>query len=98
MMGFPSYSVLLLRAVECAARWSLPYPHGAYETFSYTLGLYVGSRMHIAMITTIFSWRCECGARIGVIGESEGDNPAATSVAECPQCGDERLIRAVGKI
>ena len=54
--------------------------------------------MHIAMITTIFSWRCECGARIGVIGESEGDNPAAASVAECPQCGDERLIHAVGKI
>jgi hypothetical protein len=50
------------------------------------------------MIKTVSSMRCDCGARIRVIGESEGDIPPAISVAECPQCGDEQVIYAAGKI
>jgi len=44
------------------------------------------------MITMISSWRCKCGVNIKVEGEYERARPLATSIAQCPKCGDRQVI------
>jgi hypothetical protein len=56
-----------------------------------------GYRMPAVMVTLVSTGRCKCGTRIKVIGETEHDNTSASSVAECPQCGDRQTIHT-GKI
>jgi hypothetical protein len=46
------------------------------------------------MITSVSTWRCKCGIRIKVVGETDRRQPHVTSVAECPNCGDEQIIYA----
>jgi hypothetical protein len=45
------------------------------------------------MVTLVSTWRCKCGTRIKLIGETETDNLAPSSVAECPRCGDRQTVR-----
>jgi DNA-directed RNA polymerase subunit RPC12/RpoP len=44
------------------------------------------------MITTISTWRCRCGTRVKVIGQTPKDKPSATQYAACPTCGDKQII------
>jgi hypothetical protein len=44
------------------------------------------------MITTTSTWRCRCGVNIKVVGETERKKPLATSIAQCPKCGDQQVI------
>jgi hypothetical protein len=47
------------------------------------------------MITSVSTWRCKCGIRIKVIGESDPANAGQTVKAACPKCGDEQVINAM---
>jgi hypothetical protein len=44
------------------------------------------------MITTVSTWRCKCGARIKVVGQTPKGQPSPTQPAACPQCGDTQMI------
>jgi len=44
------------------------------------------------MIRAVFSWRCRCGVRVKVIGETEQQNSMAESVVKCPRCSNEQII------
>lgn len=44
------------------------------------------------MITAVSTWKCKCGTRIKVIGETPKDRPSATQVVACPACGDKQTI------
>lgn len=44
------------------------------------------------MITAVSTWRCKCGVRIKVIGETPKDKPSATQSVSCPTCGDSQTI------
>jgi hypothetical protein len=46
------------------------------------------------MVTAVFSWRCKCGIRVKVIGETEGDNRTARTAVKCPGCDEEQILRA----
>jgi len=46
------------------------------------------------MLNVVFSWRCKCGIRIKVIGETQKRNPTATSLVKCPRCNDEQTVTA----
>jgi hypothetical protein len=46
------------------------------------------------MVTVVAAWRCDCGIRIKVIGEIEAHHALASSIAECPRCGDQQLVYA----
>lgn len=59
--------------------------------FCYVLGIECAA----SMITTVSTWRCKCDTRIKVVSETPKDNPLATSMAECPKCGDQQVIYGV---
>jgi hypothetical protein len=42
----------------------------------------------------VFSWRCKCGVRVKVVGETDSDNPTAKTTVICPSCADEQIIGA----
>jgi hypothetical protein len=44
------------------------------------------------MSTAVLSWRCKCGARLKVLGETDQDQPLAVSVARCPECLEMQVI------
>jgi hypothetical protein len=44
------------------------------------------------MINTVATWRCKCGVRIKVMGETELETPQASCLAECPNCGDRQTV------
>jgi len=46
------------------------------------------------MIKTVSIWRCKCGARLKAVSESQAEQPSATSVAACPQCGEQHVVDA----
>jgi hypothetical protein len=46
------------------------------------------------MIKAVFVWRCKCGIRIKVVGETSKSDPTAKAVVKCPECGDEQIIAA----
>jgi hypothetical protein len=45
----------------------------------------------------IATLRCKCGLRLKVEGEIAKEDPQATSLAECPNCGDQQVVY-VGRI
>jgi len=47
------------------------------------------------MIMSVSTWRCKCGIRIKVVGESDPAKAGETITAACPECGDEQVINAV---
>jgi hypothetical protein len=44
------------------------------------------------MINVVFSWRCKCGARVKVLGETDAANPTAKSTVKCPGCNDPQTL------
>jgi hypothetical protein len=46
------------------------------------------------MVRAVFTWRCKCGVRVKVIGETNQKNPMTTSAVKCPACGEEQIIVA----
>jgi hypothetical protein len=46
------------------------------------------------MNKAVFSWRCQCGMRIKVVGETDPGDPAAKATVKCPGCGDEQTLSA----
>jgi len=51
--------------------------------------------MILSMSTVVTTWRCKCGARLKVLGETEQDQPLAVSVATCPDCLNTQVIHCV---
>src|ERR1041385_1153803 len=47
-----------------------------------------------AVITTVATWSCECGASIKAIGETDRSGPETKIVATCPNCGENQDIYA----
>jgi hypothetical protein len=45
------------------------------------------------IITLVASWRCQCGAHIKVLAETDRDKPiVATRSAACPECGNQQTV------
>jgi hypothetical protein len=46
-------------------------------------------------MTTVSTWRCQCGITIKVVGECDGQSkPPPTQVATCPKCGNRQNVHA----